>query len=99
MIRRKAAKALHVVGLFGLPAMTAMLVVGRELGYLLYQNPLAGSHLPMLTAVTLAGFYYAVAESVLESIGLQKRFGADRAGQPLRLGVHPDSGPGRCGWG
>ena len=73
MIRRKAAKALHVVGLFGLPAMTAMLVVGRELGYLLYQNPLAGSHLPMLTAVTLAGFYYAVAESVLESIGLQKR--------------------------
>ena len=73
MIRRKAAKALHVVGLFGLPAMTAMLVVGRELGYLLYQNPLAGSHLPVLTAVTLAGFYYAVAESVLESIGLQKR--------------------------
>ncbi len=84
MIRRKAAKALHVVGLFGLPAMTAMLVVGRELGYLLYQNPLAGSHLPMLTAVTLAGFYYAVAESVLESIGLQKRCvgAAGRRGVP-----------------
>ena len=73
MIRRKAAKALHVVGLIGFPSMALMLVAGRQLGMLLYQNEKAGGHIPMLAAITLLGFYYAVAESVLESIGLQKR--------------------------
>ena len=38
MIRRKAAKALHVVGLIGFPSMALMLVAGRQLGMLLYQN-------------------------------------------------------------
>lgn len=73
MIRRKAAKALHVVGLIGIPSMAAILTVGKELGYLLYKNERVGDHLVLLAAVALTGFYYAVAESVLESIGLQKR--------------------------
>ena len=93
MIRRKAAKALHVVGLFGLPAMTAMLVVGRELGYLLYQNPLAGSHLPMLTAagrILLRGGR----ERAGEHRPAEALLGADRAGQSLWPGVHPALGRG-----
>lgn len=73
MIRRKAAKALHVVGLIGIPSMAAILTVGKELGYLLYKNERVGDHLVLLAAVALTGFYYAVAESVLESVGLQKR--------------------------
>ncbi len=73
VIRRKAGKAMHIVGLIGIPAMTVMLITGKDLGQLLYKNPKVGEHLPMLAAITLAGFYYAVAESVLESIGLQKR--------------------------
>ena len=73
MIRRKAGKALHIVGLLGIPSMVVMLIAGRPLGQFLYRNPQAGAHLPMLTALTLAGFYYAAAESVLESIGLQRR--------------------------
>lgn len=72
MIRRKAGKALHIVGLIGIPSMTMMLIFGEQLGELLYHNPLVGRHLPILTLITLVGFYYAVAESVLESIGLQK---------------------------
>ena len=73
MIRRKAGKVLHIVGLLGIPSMVVMLIAGRPLGQFLYRNPQAGAHLPMLTALTLAGFYYAAAESVLESIGLQRR--------------------------
>ena len=73
MIRRKTAKALHIVGLIGFPAMALMLSVGKELGVLFYKNEMVGQHLPMLSTITMAGFYYAVLESVLESIGLQKR--------------------------
>ncbi len=73
MIRRKAAKALHIVGLIGIPSMTLMLIFGKRLGELLYRNPSVGNHLPILTLITLLGFYYAVSESILESIGMQKR--------------------------
>lgn len=101
MIRRKTAKALHIVGLIGFPSMALMLSMGKELGLLLYQNEKVGQHLPFLVAITMAGFYYAVLESVLESIGLQKRCSVLTVaasltglcctlflGGVLRLGIH-----------
>lgn len=90
MIRRKAAKALHVVGLIGFPSMALMLVAGRQLGMLLYQNEKAGGHIPMLAAITLLGFYYAVAESVLEKHRFAKALlGADGGCQPGGTAVYP----------
>lgn len=73
MIRRKTGKALHVVGLIGIPSMVIMILTGSQLGEVLYHNPMVGNHIPMLSLITLTGFYYAVLECVLESTGLQKR--------------------------
>lgn len=72
-IRRKAGKAIHVTGLIGIPAMAAMLSMGKAVAVLLYNNPSAGDYLLPLTLTTLLSFYYSISESVLESIGLQKR--------------------------
>ena len=73
MIRRKTGKALHVVGLIGIPSMVILILTGSQLGEVLYHNPMVGNHIPMLSLITLTGFYYAVLECVLESTGLQKR--------------------------
>lgn len=72
-IRRKAAKAIHVTGLIGFPAMSALLCMGRRLAVILYNNPNAGIYLAPLALSAMLGFYYSVCESVLEGIGLQKR--------------------------
>lgn len=72
-IRRKAAKALHVTGLLGIPALTVIVCFGGFLSRLLYHTPQAANHLVPLAFNTFLSFYYVICESVLEGIGQQKR--------------------------
>lgn len=72
-IRRKAGKAFHVTGLIGFPSMSIMLCMGKQISVWLYKNQNAGNFLLPLIIITLASFYYSIAESILEGIGLQKR--------------------------
>lgn len=72
-IRRKAAKGLHVAGLFAIPALCIIVGFGDFLAELLYQNEAAANHLLPLAINTFLGFYYIVCESVLEGITQQKR--------------------------
>ena len=75
-IRRKAAKALHVVGLFGIPALCIIVSFGPFLARLLYQNEKAANFLLPLAFNRFLSFYYIVCESVLEGISQQKRSAA-----------------------
>lgn len=72
-IRRKAGKAFHVTGLIGFPSMAVMICMGKQIAVLLYKNENAGNFLLPLVVITLSSFYYAISESILEGIGLQKR--------------------------
>ena len=72
-IRRKAAKALHVTGLFAIPALCIIVGFGDFLAELLYHKPKASQLLFPLAINTFLGFYYVVCESVLEGICQQKR--------------------------
>ena len=72
-IRRKCAKALHVTGLFALPALCTIVGFGEYLAELLYHNKTAAQLLLPLAVNTFLGFYYVVCESVLEGIGQQRR--------------------------
>ncbi len=72
-IRRKAAKGLHVCGIFALPLLTVMVGYGDFLARFLYGNGGAAAHLLPLAVNTFLGFYYVVCESVLEGIGQQRR--------------------------
>lgn len=72
-IKRKAAKALHAVGLIGFPALAVILCFGPFLAQLLYKTPQAANYLLPLALIALLGFYYVICESILEGIGLQKR--------------------------
>ncbi len=72
-IRRKAAKALHVTGLLGIPSLTVLLCFGEYLTQLLYHTPRAAAHLLPLSGIALLSFYYVICESILEGIGQQKR--------------------------
>lgn len=47
MIRRKTGKALHVVGLIGIPSMVILILTGSQLGEVLYHNPMVGNHIQM----------------------------------------------------
>lgn len=75
-IRRKAAKALHAVGLFAIPALCIIVGYGDFLAELLYHNANAADHLLPLAVNSFFGFYYVVCESVLEGIAQQKRSAA-----------------------
>jgi len=75
-IRRKAAKALHAVGLFAIPALCIIVGFGDFLAELLYHNKNAVHHLLPLAINSFLGFYYVVCESVLEGIAQQKRSAA-----------------------
>lgn len=72
-LRRKTAKGLHVVGLFGIPALCILAGFGDFLAELLYRNKAATNYLLPLAFNTFLSFYYIVCESVLEGIGQQKR--------------------------
>ena len=72
-LRRKTAKGLHVVGLFGIPALCILAGFGTFLSDLLYHNKAAANYLFPLAFNTFLSFYYIVCESVLEGIGQQKR--------------------------
>lgn len=72
-IRRKCAKALHVVGLFSIPSLCVIVAFGPYLAELLYHNRMAAHYLLPLAVNTFLGFYYIVCESVLEGISQQKR--------------------------
>ena len=77
IIRRKAGKALHVVGLLGFPAVMVMTIWGEDLGKLLYGEIFSVENFPgntmlLLSLGMLAGLYHGVCESLLESLGCQK---------------------------
>ncbi len=72
-IRRKAAKGLHVIGLFAVPLLCIIVGFGEFLSELLYRNNAASHYLLPLALNTCLGFCYIVCESVLEGIGQQKR--------------------------
>ncbi len=75
-IRRKAAKGLHVCGIFAIPILCVMVGYGEFLAEFLYQDVRAAKHLLPLAINTFLGFYYIVCESVLEGIGQQRRSAA-----------------------
>ena len=72
-IRRKAAKGLHVVGLFAIPCLVILVGFGGYLAELLYHNGAAANYLLPLAVNTFLGFWYVICESVLEGIAQQKR--------------------------
>ncbi len=72
-IRRKAAKGLHVCGIFAIPILCLMVGYGDFLARFLYQDVRVAQHLLPLAVNTFLGFYYVVCESVLEGIGQQRR--------------------------
>ena len=72
-IRRKTAKALHTVGLFGIPSLLFIAVYGEFFAKLLYQNKNAANFIFPMAFNTFLSFWYIVCESVLEGTGQQKR--------------------------
>ncbi len=65
------SKALSVVSILTLPSMGLMVVMGEDLGCLLFHNDQVGRHLPMLAVAMILSCYQATLASALNGIGHQ----------------------------
>lgn len=75
-IRRKAGKAIQVTGMLTAASLSVMLPLGKELAQMIYRHPLAGKHIPALSAAVFFTFYHITTGSILNGIGMQKQASA-----------------------
>lgn len=71
-VRRLAGKALSVVSLLTLPAMSLMVVVGPDLGRAMFHQAEAGEHLIPLAAATVLSCFVSVLAGILNGVGSQR---------------------------
>ena len=72
LVRRRLDRALQAVSALVLPAMALLAALGPTLGALLFREPAAGDHLPLLAAGTALSCYQAVLSGALNGLGRQK---------------------------
>ncbi|MBR6607850.1 MAG: polysaccharide biosynthesis C-terminal domain-containing protein [Oscillospiraceae bacterium] len=75
-IRRKAGKAIQFTGLLQALSLSVLLPLGRPIAQLVYGQPGAGEHIPLLSAAAFLTFYHITTGGILNGIGLQKKSSA-----------------------
>ena len=71
-VKRKAGKAIQFTTLLLAAAFSVLLPLGKELAQMIYANPAAGEHIPLLSAAAALSFYHITTGGILNGIGLQK---------------------------
>ena len=72
LVRRQLDRALQAVSALVLPSMALLAALGPALGRLLFREPTAGDHLPLLAAGVALSCWQAVLSGALNGLGRQK---------------------------
>ena len=72
VVRRRLDRALQAVSALVLPSMALLAALGPALGRLLFREPTAGDHLPLLAAGVALSCWQAVLSGALNGLGRQK---------------------------
>ena len=72
VVRRRLDRALQAVSALVLPAMALLTALGPALGRLLFREPTAGDHLPLLAAGVALSCWQAVLSGALNGLGRQR---------------------------
>ena len=99
LVRRRLDRALQAVSALVLPAMALLAALGPTLGALLFREPAAGDHLPLLAAGTALSCYQAVLSGALNGLGRRKPPPATPCWPPWRSWGAPSCSCLCPGWG
>ena len=75
-VRRLSSRAMAAVSVLTLPAMALMVVLGPDLGRLMFKQDGVGEHLIPLAVTTAMSCYCSVLAAVLNGVGRQKEVAA-----------------------